>query len=242
VSVRTWSTMPALVLRSEKICSLVKTVSHQEAEIFQLGVIRSTGTTCEPAARSRAFATSFTSGVTMVMLRAGWGAQGESRAAAGAARAWFASHMDVGLRGASQGVSTHCFLWALNLRNEATCTSASVVMFSLLPVSRAAHARCSWAGAAAAAAVDGMGTAEAVDAASVSTAHARKRDMLHGAGVRNLHNNNRNGLPGPRGRRLEVEFSVHIKVTVTSLSALLMFSRILFERRVLVSQISTPLE
>ena len=44
-------------------------------DIFQLGVIRWTGTTCEPAARSRALATSFTSGVTMVMLRAGSGAR-----------------------------------------------------------------------------------------------------------------------------------------------------------------------
>lgn len=72
---RTWSTRPALVLPREKICSLVKTVSHQLNDIFQLGVIRWTGTTCEPAARSRALATSFTSGVTMVMLRAGSGAR-----------------------------------------------------------------------------------------------------------------------------------------------------------------------
>ena len=62
--------IPAVVLRKEKICSFVKTVVHHDAEIFHGGEMRSTGTTCEPAARSRALATSSTSGVTIVTLRA----------------------------------------------------------------------------------------------------------------------------------------------------------------------------
>ena len=52
---------------SEKMLSFVNTVVHQLAAMFHGGLIRSTGTTVEPAARSCFRAISFTSGVTIVM-------------------------------------------------------------------------------------------------------------------------------------------------------------------------------